>query len=167
MVQPNDNEEELNLEPEDDFYGKSSTEEAPRVDIDLPKGAGGIPQSLSDAENAPNQTDLQTTLARLFPKFKDKYIDEIADAIMIGRISPDVFLDLIYLTVTDIVEDMDADNKGDTLYTNISVQAVINKIYAVFSIGLEGKGRLDAINVCGASRDAQELDAVAKGLGLG
>jgi hypothetical protein len=104
---------------------------------------------------------MQATLQRLFPKFKDKYIDEIASAVMVARISPDVFLDMIYLTVTDIVEDMDAEGEPD-----ISVQAIINKVYATFSIGLEGKGRVDAISLAGAARESAELDAVSKSLGL-
>jgi len=148
---------------DDEFFDKVSTEESEReVEIDLPKGNGssGGAVSLEEAENSPNTTDMQAVLQRLFPKFKDKYIDEIASVIMVADIAPDVFLDMIYLTVTDIVEEMDADGE------DISVQAIINKIYAVFSIGRERRGRIDSIQLAGAAREAAELENVAKGLGL-
>jgi hypothetical protein len=55
---------------------------------------------------------------------------------------------------------MDADGE------DVDVQQIINLVYSAFSIGLEGKGRLDAINLAGAAREAQELESVSKSLGL-
>ncbi len=151
-----------------DPYDKMSVEEPERdIDISLPKSlAGGSgPMSLSDAEMAPNMSDLQSTLMHLFPQFRDTILAKVAQsvqAVMVSRISPDRFLELSSLTVDSILEEMDADEE-----TSIDVQAVINMVDTAFSIGLEGKGRIEVIQCAGAARESAELDQVAKGLGIG
>ncbi len=149
----------------DTLYSDMATEEPERdIEITLPKGnGGGSARSLSDAENSPNTTDLQITLQYLFPDFKGTILGKVAQAVrsvMFARISPDVFLHMIYLTVTSVVEQMDADGE------DIDVQAIINMVYTAFSIGLEGKGRIEASQVYGAAKENSELEKVAQGLGL-
>ncbi len=162
-------ENELNqpVTPDGDaLYGDMATEEPERdIEITLPKGnVGGSLGSLSDAESSPNTTDLQITLQYLFPDFKGTILGKVTQAVrsvMFARISPDVFLNMIYLTVTSVVEQMDADGEED-----IDVQAIINMVYTAFSIGLEGKGRIEAAQVYGAAKENSELERVAQGLGL-
>ena len=58
-----------------DIYEKMSTEVAEReIEIDLPKSNGGH-KSYSESVQSPNTTDLQASLHRLFPNFKNISID--------------------------------------------------------------------------------------------
>ncbi len=142
-----------------DAYDELKTTE-PERKVDLPETDGH--KSLDEAEGEVSTlTDVQASLRRLFPQFESKIINKVAQAAMVARIAPDVFLDMIYLTVTSIVEELDADGKED-----IDVQGIINLTYAAFSIGLDGKGRIDALELAGSSRESEELEKLSKGLGF-
>lgn len=145
-------------EPKEDIYHKLTTKE-PELPVDVPDDETHKPLDQAEAES-PNQTDLQATLKRLFPHFKHKYIDSVAQAAMVARIAPDIFLDMHYLTVTSVVEEMECDGE------EIDVQSVINLVYAALSIGLDGKGRIDALELAGSQRETEELEKLSKGLGF-
>lgn len=108
----------------------------------------------------PNESDLKATLRRLFPKFENEEINQIASAAMVARIQPDVFMPLLRLTVVSIIENHAEDE-------DVNINVTVNTIYAIMSIGLEGKGRIDALELAGSAKDAEELDRIAKGLGVG
>jgi len=132
--------------------------EKPR-EVSLPDD--GTHKSLEEAEaEAPNRSPLEVALKQLFPRFKNKYIDQVSQAIMVAEIAPDCFLDLIYLTVTSVVEDMECDGE------DVDVQQVITLVYTAFSIGLSRKGRIDIQEASGAARESAEIDKLSKELGF-
>jgi len=163
------------IEPQDeegaagghDVYDELATEEPERpIEISLPvspSGVAGAPMSLSDAENSPDISDLQVTLKYLFPDFKDTILAKVTQSvrsIMFSRVTPDMILAQMALTITSIVDRMDAYKE------DIDVQAIINMVSTAFEIGLEGRGRAEIVQLYGAQKEAAELEAVTKGLGL-
>lgn len=133
--------------------------EKPRQ-VDVPDD--GKRKSLEEAEaEAPNQSPLQIALKQLFPRFKNKYIDQVAQAVMVAEIAPDCFLDLFRLTVYSVVSNMECYGEAD-----IDVQQVITLVYTAFSIGLNRKGRIDVHEQSGAQRDSEELSKLGKELGF-
>ena len=165
--QINPEEEQSTSQSSKEMLAKMTTEEPEReVEIELAGGNGH--KSYSESTESPNQTDLQATLKRLFPKLPESAIGRgatFAEAIMVGRIAPDVFLDMIYLNVTDIVEELEIEAMGDP-EISISVQSIIDLQYVVYSIGLDGKGRIDALELHGSAKESEELERVSKGLGF-
>ena len=142
-----------------DAYDELKTT-APEREVDLPEKDGH--KSLEEAEGEVSIiSDVQASLRRLFPQFENKIINKVAQAAMVARIAPDVFLDMLYLTITSIVEELDADGRED-----IDVQGIINLVYAAFSIGLDEKGRIDALELAGSQKEADELAKISEGLGF-
>ncbi len=158
LMLPDDNTQDDN--PKDDIYKRMVIRESERdVEVDLPKsGDGGGHKSLTEAEDSPNITDLQATLKRLFPTFEDDEINKIK-SVMVARIAPDTFMPLLKMTIVSILESHEEDE-------NIDVMSTINLVNAILTIGLEGKGRVDAISLAGAAREAEELESVSKSLGF-
>lgn len=149
----------------DDLEGNGikpeTTTASPRVVVSLPKaGSGGDDGSYGERENTVNDTDLKTTLKRLFPQFSNKTFDIVAQSIMVARITPEIFLDAMRLTVNSVVEEMELEGE------DINFQSVVNMIYAAFSIGLDGKGRIDILEVAGAAKETEELDKLSKQLAV-
>jgi hypothetical protein len=118
----------------------------------------------SEAE-ASDISDLKATLNKLFPKIPYKIISDITQfalqSAMIARIAPDVFLDQMYLTVTDIVEEWD--EQDDVV---IDVQQIINLVYFLLSIGIDGKGRVDIIQVSANASETKESSSLGSALGI-
>lgn len=118
-------------------------------------------RSYSDAEaESPTDSDLKTTLKRMFPKFADPYINEVAQAVMIARITPDTILDRIYLTVIAIIEKQEVDS------VDVDVMMTINLVTTAFEIGLDAKGRIDAIELAGSAKEAEELAGLSRTMGF-
>lgn len=133
--------------------------EKPR-EVSLPDD--GTHKSLEEAEaEAPNRSPLEVALKQLFPRFKNKYIDKVAQAVMVAEIAPDGFLDLFRLTVHSVVRSMECYNEE-----NIDVQEVITLVYTAFSIGLSRKGRIDIHESSGAARESEEMSKLSKELGF-
>lgn len=105
-------------------------------------------------EETPDLSDMQSAIAKLFPEGLG---DDIANKVMIARIAPDVFIPLLRLMVVE--EIMKSDPKKP-----ISVVSTMAKIYTLLSIGLDGKGRIDHIELAGASKETEELEKLGKGL---
>ena len=138
-------------------YADLKTADAEReVHVELSKGDGQ--KSYGDAVDTPNLTDLQATLRRLFPSFFIRSIDRSAQPIMVSRIAPDVFLEMICNTVSAVVEEMEC------LGEAINVQEILALSYSAFSIGLDGKGRIDALELAGSAKEAEELERVSRQL---
>ena len=160
-----DNDEELEehepsteLVSQGDEYSKLK-EEAPPRDVELP-GTNGH-KSLEESENDNAElSDTKASLKRLFPHCDVAIIDRVLQSAMIARTAPDVFLDMIYLTVTSVVEDLDADG------LSFDVQEIINLVYAAFSIGLEGKGRIDILELAGSAKEQEQLEKLSKSMGF-
>ncbi len=147
--------------PEDNIFPLVPDEEPDR---DVPEDDGEVivrQKTLTQVEEeSPTDSDLKITLRRLFPRYANKYIDAVAQAVMVARIFPDTILDRIYLTVVSIVERMEVDEVLD-----IDVMEVINLVTTAFEIGLDAKGRIDAIELHGSAREAEEVENVGRNMG--
>lgn len=106
-------------------------------------------------------SDLKSTLHAMFPTISNRIINRVAKVAMIARIAPDVFLDEVYLTVTDVVEMWD-----ETLDGELDVQEVISLVYFAFSVGIDGKGRVDIIQVSANSTETKESSSLGSALGI-
>jgi hypothetical protein len=151
MVQERDNnEEELDL-------GAPIVTEEPEQEVELD---GVTPQTLGEAEEeTPHQTDLQAVLKYLHPKYKDKRVNELLQSAMSSRIFPDNFLDKNYLLVMSLMEE----HEGDL---DIDVVGIISMVQDATSIGYEGRGRVEDLEVAGVAHE-QEMEQLSKELGLG
>ncbi len=150
-------------EQPDPFFPLTPSEEPDRDVPDDEDDSGNGHKSLTEAEQeAPTDSDLKITLRRLFPRFANKYIDTVSQAVMVARIFPDTILDRIYLTVVAIVEKMEVDEE------EIDVMEIINLVTTAFEIGLDAKGRIDAIELHGSARESElESEGIGSRLGGG
>jgi hypothetical protein len=157
------NEEEIEQQPEevyptnpDESYDKAAVT-LPVRDIELPPepslSTGNKSMSDRMAEMG-DLTDMQAILLRLFPD----YADPVANLMMVGRIHPDVFLPWIDIMSTNEIMLCDPSKP-------IDVAATRNKYYNIASIGLDGKGRIDALEIGGAAREQKNLEKSFKGIG--
>ncbi len=141
----------------DQTYSSLAKEEKER-EVELAKGEGedgDKSRSLSEKlDEIGDLTDMQSAVKQLFP---GELGGKIYNALMIARIAPDVFIPMLRLIVVEIIM-QSAPNKP------ISVVEVMTVIYTLASIGLDGKGRIDQIELAGASKDTEELEALGKGL---
>lgn len=113
-------------------------------------------QSLEQAERySPNLTDFQTLIKHLRPDFGHPTIN----AMLSGRISPDVFKRLLRLLVNSEI-------KHSPPGKRINVELITAKYYTALSIGLDGKGIIDLLEGYGGTKSDAELDKISKGLGL-
>ncbi len=150
-----------------DIFPELTMEEEPELD-------GGIPndghRSLSQMEQeGVGQTDVRAIVNKLLPQFADSEIDEIdimARAIMVSRVSPDMFYEAMHLTIISILE-RHAYDGIDNDKPLIDVMTVINIIFSVYSMALEGKVRVVLVELAGAAKETEEAEKIANKLGLG
>ena len=139
------------IEPIDPEYLELSEQAAPR-EVELPKGPDQTAKSLTEAmDDATDLTDMQFAMARMFPK------DVKVDDVMIGRISPEAFLSLLQLKVTNDMM-MSDPAKG------IDVNDLIITNYIKLTVGLDGKGRIDIAELLGAAKEIRKEESLLKGL---
>lgn len=116
---------------------------------------GTKPKSLAEKfDEKPDLSDLQSAIHNLFPSTLG---DDVINKLMIARIAPDVFIPLLRLLV---VEEIQKSDPGKS----INVASTVAKMYTLLSIGLDGKGRIDHIELAGASKETEELEKLGKGL---
>jgi len=135
-----------------DIYEGMVTEAPPRkVDI----GDEEDYKSLEEREDdAPNLSDLQTTIKKLFPALGSK----IDQAIMVARVAPDMFIPLMRILVNAAIKRQDP-------YHPLNVAETASLYYVLTSIGLDGKGRIDTIELAGSAKEADDLESLMKGMG--
>ena len=124
--------------------------------VEIEEVDAGKQKSLSaKEEDYSDLSDLQGTLKRLYPNLGN----EIANAIMFARVSPDMFLAMIRLLTNAEVRRADP-------HKEINISEVAAKYYILSSIGLDGKGRIDSIELAGSARENAELENISKNLGF-
>jgi hypothetical protein len=149
MAEEKDNVEEL--------LGEPAVLEEPEQELELEEAEGD--QTLSEAEEeAPHDSDLKAVLRYLHPKYKDKRLNELLQSAMASRIFPDNFLDKNYLLVMSLIEEKEGDN-------DIDVVGIISMVQDGTSIGYEGRGRVEDLEVAGVAHE-EELERLSKDLGL-
>lgn len=144
-------------QPEDDgseLYNEMAEELPPR---EVEYSSGGEPQSLDEAEQYhPQLSDMQTADKGLFPDLGD----DVINALMMARVSPEIFVDIIRLNVNAEIERMDETKE-------INIAKIATKWYTSGSIGLDGKGRIDRLELAGSSKEADaELEKLSKSMGI-
>lgn len=116
---------------------------------------GAKPKPLIDKmEEALELSDMQSAIAKLFP---GDLGNRVINALMIARVAPDVFIPLLKMLVNEQIIKSNP-NKA------ISVAFTVAELYTALSIGLDGKGRIDQIELAGASKETEELEQLGKGL---
>lgn len=131
-------------------------QEAPEREIDVPEAIQS--KSLTEKmDETPSLSDLQFTISRLFPEFDETEMNELAKIAMVARVAPDVFSDLIYLVTVSLIQKQDPEKQIDVIGT-------LAKVYAIMSIGLDGKGRIDQIELHGAAKEEKELERLGRSI---
>lgn len=152
--------EEIKKEVEDSSAAEQAfenmAEELPAREVEVSEEGNPAVGSLARrSETSPNLSDMQAALAMAFP---GDLGDEIANKVMVGRISPDAFMALLrMMTVNDIA-------MSDPMKP-VDVPTLLVKNYTLLTIGLDGKGRIDLLEIVGAVREQEELKGLA-GLGM-
>lgn len=144
------------LEEESGGFEPVMIEEAEQ-DFDL-EDFGEIRTLAESEEETPHQSDLQAVLKYLHPKYKDKRLNELLQSAMSSRIFPDNFLDKNYLLVMSLIEEKEGDD-------DIDIVGIISMVQDATSIGYEGRGRIEDLEVAGVSRD-EEIEKLSKELGI-
>jgi patatin-like phospholipase/acyl hydrolase len=133
--------------------------EDPEREMEEMEDLGGT-RSLSEAEEETQHlSDLQSVLKSLSPRFKNDRMNDITAPIMVSRIFPDNYLDLNYLMVMSLIEEM-AEESDD-----VDVVGIITGVQAVTSIGYEGRGIADRLEIAGVAHE-EEMEKLSKELGL-
>ena len=153
MMAEEDSAQERQIESEA-LYKEMAVKED-ELEIVLDDEKEGVKSLSQKIEETPNLSDMQTASLKLFP---DDLGDLVANKVMIGRIAPDAFLPLLHMmTKADIA-------KADPSKP-INVEQCLLSNYILLSVGLDGKGRIDELELAGAARDEEESDKLSKLLG--
>jgi hypothetical protein len=149
-----DNEAEMPQEPPK--YEEIATEVAERpVNIE----DYSAPKSITEEEEeTPQKTDIQAILGSLTPKFRNKRINELAQSAMVSRIFPDNYTDKHFLITASLIEECDP-------HEDIDVVGIISQVQDALSIGFEGRGIVDRLEIAGVAHE-QEMEKLSKELGL-
>lgn len=143
------------MDQAESIYAEKVTLEEVREVEEIEEPGGRTPKTLGEKSDEISElTDMQTAIKQLFPGGLGS---DIYNALMIARIAPDVFIPLLRLIVVSEVMRSPADKP-------INVVDIMSKIYTLLSIGLDGKGRIDHIELAGASKDTEELEGLGKRL---
>ena len=167
MVQDNDELEEpkeTELSSEEIYQAMALSAPSREVEVEEDDSP-----SLSDAENRyRNESDIKYTIRRLFPNREN----EVYNLAMIARISPDMFQSIHRLLVNAAIKRipykiiLNRNGKRRMIREAINVPEIASEIYFILTVGLEGKGRIDLIELAGSAREAEELDNLSKQMGL-
>ena len=155
MTQEKEPSRESQAEDEAQLYGEMAENLGSRA-VEIEEVDVGEQKSLSaKEEDYSDLSDLQGTLKRLYPNLGNK----ISNAIMFARVSPDMFLAMIRLLTNAEVRRADP-------HEEINISEIAAKYYILSSIGLDGKGRIDSIELAGSARENAELENISKNLGF-
>lgn len=109
---------------------------------------GGLSKQMSLSSNL---SDMQSSLAVLFPEFIIKYLNYLP----VARILPEQFVPLLrWLTKKAIRE----------FCPKISVTAIRVMVYAALTQGIDGEGRIDVLAVAGAAKALAEKEMDKKAM---
>jgi hypothetical protein len=145
-------------EGEEFFQAEATTEGSLTVAV---ADSGDHKSRAESDEDSANLSDVKYTFNKLFPRFSVSALDKVAKTAAVARIATDVFLDQMYLTVTDTVQMWDESIDGE-----LDVQEVINLCYWLLSIGIDGKGRVDIIQVSANAIESKDSSSLGSALGV-
>ena len=146
-------------EPEEQLpqnYEAAVTEEAER-----PMSLDGLGASASEAEpeeDRIHKTDIQTIVDKLVPRFGDKRRDQLLGPVMMSRIFPDNYTDLIFLHASALMEECE-NGFPDVI-------GILSNVQVAASIAFEGRHIVDLLEIAGVVHQ-EEMERIGKELGLG
>ena len=135
----------------DDTFAKMVTEEPDREELEEELDLN-IRSASQQEESSPNDSDLESTLKRLFPTFDNPEIKQVAQIIMLGRVFPENFSIKVYLLVTSIAMRHYNDPDFDVILTMMTIEGICQ-------VGLEGKGRVEAVIISGNTKEQAEQES--------
>jgi len=148
------NEEEFN-QPMSTYEDLQSTE----PERDIGDEDAEMPKSLAEMEEETGQkTDIQAILRILTPKFPSKELNDVLQPAMVSRIFADNLLDKMKLLV---LRQLQINAPTD----EIDLIGVISMVQDGLSIGFEGRGIVDRLEIAGASRE-EEVEKLSRELGF-
>jgi hypothetical protein len=122
-------------------------------------GEIGGQKSLSEAEEETEQkSDLQTAMRALLPIYPNKRINSLLQSAMVSRIFPDNYIDKHFLLTASLIEEHEPED-------DVDVVGIISLMQDGLSIGYEGKGRIDILEIAGVAHE-EEMEKLSKDLGL-
>jgi len=146
--------EEPSLEQSaDDMFSQLATE-SPENELEVTNVAHTKTLEEEEAENK-HLSDLQAVILKRFPD----YGNLVENGLMMARISPDVFKALLRLKIN-------AEIRRSNPNKPVDVTGIALKSYTQMTIGLDGKGGIDLIELAGVAND-KEIAELSKNLGLG
>ena len=120
---------------------------------------GSVSGNLSEAEeSAKNISDIQTVLGYLHHQYKDKKLNSILQSAASARTYPDNVIDKNYLIVHTMAMDKDP-------FQSFDVMELVSVVQDGVSRGIEGRQRVEDLEVAGVSND-KELEELSKKMGL-
>lgn len=153
-LEPDDIEDEPMGQPVQ--YEDLVTEE-PEQEIDIDEY--DVPKTVSETEEeSPQSSDIKVILKSLTPKSKFPRVNDITQPAMVSRIFPDNFLDKMKISTFALIEEY---NEGE----DVPVVDIIMGVQDGLSIGFEGKGIVDRMELAGVARD-EAIEKLAKDMGF-
>ena len=149
MAEDYNEEDELDeLEEDEQATYEELVEARPPREVEDSGGGGGGGGSLADRiASRADMSDMQTVFAELFP---ERLGTPVTNKLMVGRIEPSALLSLNNLLATNEV--MMCNPEQD-----VNVAESIVRNYVLLTIGLDGRGRIDAEELAGAAREEKMI----------
>ena len=127
----------------------------PELEVDLEDDDS---KSVTETEEeSPQTSDIKAVLHAITPSSKYQRVNDLARPAMVSRIFPDNLLDKQKLVVLSLIEEHD-ENDSD-----IPVIDYIMNVQDMFSIGYEGRGIIERLEIAGVAHE-EELEKMAKDL---
>ena len=118
-----------------------------------------VSRTVSEAEEeTEHKTDLQAAMGALLPRFKNKRMNDLLQPAMVSRIFPDNYLDKNFLLVMSTIEELEGAD-------DIDIVGIISNVQDATSIGYEGRGRVDILEIAGVAHE-EDMEKLTKELGL-
>ena len=133
------------------IYEDMVTEEEAR-DVEMPEieaNDGHVPTLTEQIQQGSDLSETKVAMQHLFPA---NLGNNITNKIMVGRIAPEQYMPMQMVIVTD--KFMAADPSG-----NFSVADAVLEANILLGIGLDGKGRVDEIELVGAQNARDDMEA--------
>jgi hypothetical protein len=137
----------------EDIFNQLATEE-PERELDVTEEISHKKTLEEEETENRHLSDLQTVILKRFPD----YGNLVENGLMMARISPDVFKALLRLKIN-------AEVRKSNPYKPVDVTSIALKSYTQMTIGLDGKGGIDLIELAGVANE-KEIAQLSKNLGL-
>lgn len=112
-----------------------------------------------EEEGAPQRSDLKEAMHRLLPRYATRRLNAVLQPAMVSRIFPDNYMDKHFLISAALIEECKPED-------DVDVVGIISLVQDALSIGYEGRGRIDILEIAGVAHE-EEMEKLSKEFGLG